>query len=91
MTNSNLHSSVVIGLPSHEQRWALAGLLLSLVILALLVTVMNENAAQAQTTRDLAQQAMQERSRCSAIRDRLARDQCLLDLRLGEQARIAQR
>lgn len=76
-------------LPSHENRWALAGFLLALVLLALLVSVLNENAAHAQSSRDVAQQLLQERGRCNVLPDRREREQCLLDLRLGEQAQLA--
>ena len=78
-------------LPTHEQRWVLAGSVLALVLLALLVSVMSENAAQAQSTRALAERQLQERGRCNALRGRLEREQCVLDLRLGEQPQITQR
>jgi len=76
---------------SNEHRWAWVGFLVALVMLALLVSVMNENAAQAQTTREVAEHQLQERGRCNVLRDRREREQCLLDLRLAEQAQIAER
>lgn len=91
MVSNFSRGSALVFLPSQEHRWALAGLLLALVMLAFLVSVMNENAAQAQNTRDEAQQKMQERGRCNILRDRREREQCLLDLRLSEQAQIAGR
>lgn len=82
-------------LPAREQYLALAGLLLALVLLALLVSVMNDNVAQAQSTREVAELKMQERGRCNVLHKRLEREQCLLELRLGDeaqaQAQIAQR
>ena len=78
-------------LPPNEQRWALAGSVLAVVLLALLVSVMNENVAQAQSTRDIAEQKMQERGRCNAMRDRREREQCFLDLRLMEPTQVEQR
>ena len=83
--------TAIVFLPSPEHRWALAGFVLAMVLVALLVSVMNENIAQAQSTRELAEQQSQQRGRCAAMRDRREREQCLLDLRLGEQAQLASR
>lgn len=73
-------------LSPHEQRLALAGLLLAMVLLAMLISVINDNVAQAQSRRDVVEQKAQERGRCNAIQLRRDREQCLLDLRLGDQA-----
>ena len=89
MTSSYSRGPVVVWLPAHQHRWALAGFVLAMVLLALLVTVMNENITQAQSTREVAELKVQERGRCNAMRNRLEREQCLIDLRLGEQAKLA--
>lgn len=62
-----------------------------LALLAALVLVMRDNMAQAQSSRETADLQAQERGHCNVLPDR--REQCLLELRLGDQARtqIAQR
>lgn len=76
---------------THEYRWALAGLLLAVVLLVMLVVVMKENVAVAQDIRLQAEQQSQDRSRCNGLQQRRDREQCLLDLRLGNQAQLALR
>jgi hypothetical protein len=80
-------------MPVQEQRLALVGAALALVLLALLVSVLNDNVAQAQSKQQVAEAKMQERGRCNALQSRRAREQCLLELRLGDEAsaQIAQR
>lgn len=91
MTGGYSNGPVMVFLPSHEHRWALAGFVLALVLVALLVSVMNENIEQAKVTREAAAMKHQERNRCASMRDRIERDQCLLDVRVGEQAQVASR
>ena len=80
------NSERIAFLAPHEQRLALAGLMLAIMLLAMLISVINDNVAQAQSTRDVAERRVQERGRCNAIQSRREREQCLLDLRLGDQA-----
>ena len=64
-----------------------AGLALALMLLAVLVSVMKGNVAQAQSARSEAELKMQERGRCNVLPNRRERQQCLLELRLGDEAR----
>jgi len=91
MTNSHAGKRLALWLPSQDWRWAVVGALMAAVLVSLLVAVMNENAAQARSSRELAELNALERARCAALRNRLERDQCLLDLRLGNQAQTSQR